>query len=202
MVMNSLPGPRTRRGRIIAASAVLVAAAVLSAATLGAIAWVASHRVHASTAQGSKRTGLGFFRMDRSAPALRLPSLSGAGTVSLAALQGKPIVVNFWSSSCPPCKKETPALASVARSLGGKVTFVGIDSADVRKSAAAFVVKYKVPYPIGFDQGAAATSAYGVVALPVTFFLSPSGKTILGENVGPLTPGKLRLILGELYHVT
>jgi hypothetical protein len=36
----------------------------------------------------------------------------------------------------------------------------------------------------------------------VTFFLSPSGKTILGENIGGLTPGKLRTILHRLYGVT
>ncbi|HEX9033563.1 MAG TPA: TlpA disulfide reductase family protein [Streptosporangiaceae bacterium] len=190
-------GRRTGRPRVLMAASLLAAAAILSALTVLAIRWTTSS--HASAAA---KSGLGFFRLDRPAPALRLPNLRGAGTSDLTSLAGKPIVLNFWSSSCPPCKKETPALASVARTLGGKVSFLGIDSADLRKSASAFVAKYKVPYPIAFDQGAAATSAYGVVALPVTFFLSPSGKTILGENVGPLTSGRLRVILSELYHVT
>src|SRR5258708_19054250 len=165
---------------------------------------MASHRGTTSAAGHDHRppTGLGFFPMHRPAPAVRLPSLRGAGMVSLASLTGKPIVLNFWSSTCPPCKKETPALASVARVMRGKVTFVGIDSADLRGPASAFITKYKVPYPIAFDRAAAATSAYGIVALPVTFFLSPSGKTILGENVGGLTRAGLRTILGRLYRVT
>jgi thiol-disulfide isomerase/thioredoxin len=192
------------RRRAAAAVLVVVAAAALSTATLGAIRWVTSHQPAASAArQGlGQQTGLGFFPMRRPAPAVRLPSLRGAGTISLAALAGKPIVLNFWSSSCAPCKKETPALASVARAMHGKVTFVGIDSADLRGAATAFIARYKVPYPVAFDGAAAATSAYGVPGLPVTFFLSPSGKTILGENIGALTPAKLRAILGKLYRVT
>lgn len=203
MVTSSLPGPRSRRGRIVTAVLIFVSAAVLSGATIGAISWVTSHQgTKAADRRGiGQPSGIGFFPLHRPAPGLRLPNLRG-GTVSLSALAGKPIVLNFWSSTCPPCKKETPALVSVARAMHGKVTFVGVDSADLRASATAFVTKYKVPYPIAFDQGAAATSAYGVPALPITFFLSPSGKTIVGENVGALTPAKLRAILSRLFHVS
>ena len=128
-----------------------------------------------------------------------LPSLRGPGTVSIAKLAGQPIVLNFWASTCEVCKSETPALASVARTLGGKITFVGIDSVDRHGPATAFITKYHVPYPIGFDPQGTAATEYGVVALPVTFFLSPSGKTIMGENIGALTRSRLRTILRELY---
>ena len=86
--------------------------------------------------------------------------------------------------------------------MGSKVAFLGIDTADQRGSARAFIARYNVRYPIAFDPDASAAGRYGVPGLPVTFFLSPSGKTILGENVGALTPGQLRTILHRLYGVT
>jgi thiol-disulfide isomerase/thioredoxin len=176
----------------------IAAAMVLSAVTLLAVQWAAGPRAAAPRRQD----GLGFVRLDRPAHALRLPSLLGSGTIDVTGSGSKPLVMNFWSSTCGPCKQETPALVSVARAMGAKVAFLGIDTADQRGSARAFIARYQVPYPVAFDPDASAAGRYGVPGLPVTFFLSPSGKTILGENVGALTPGKLRTILHRLYGVT
>lgn len=195
---NSGAGRPAGRRRLVTALLVLAAAAVLSAGTLLGLQWAASS--HAKTTTSAK-SDIGFFAMNRPAHAIDLPSLTGHGTVSVASLAGKPIVVNFWSSSCDPCKQETPALASVARAIGGKVRFVGIDTADLRNAAAEFVARYRVPYPIAFDPQAAVAGQYGVPGLPVTVFLSPSGKTVLGENIGALTAAKLRTILHRLYGV-
>lgn len=148
------------------------------------------------------KSGFGFVRLDRPARQVSLPSLRGRGTIDVAGLAGKPIVMNFWSSTCDPCKQETPALAGVARALGAKVSFVGIDTIDNRAKAIAFVTRYKVSYPIAFDPNGTAANQYGVPGLPVTFFLSPSGKTVVGENIGALTAAKLRRILHQLYRVT
>ncbi len=189
-------GGGRREARLTGITLVAVGAVVLSTLTVLGLRWAVSPQAkHAA----SKARVLGFTKLDQSAPAVLLPSLNGAGSVSLAKLAGKPIVLNFWSSTCGPCKAETPALASVDRTLGGKVRFVGIDSVDRRTPALAFADKYKVPYPIAFDPQGTAAIRYGVVGLPVTFFLSSSGKTILGENIGALTPGKLKVILHELY---
>jgi cytochrome c biogenesis protein CcmG, thiol:disulfide interchange protein DsbE len=195
--VNPVSGERSPRGKVAAIALVIVGAIVLSTATVLGLHWAtASSRKATSMPQAQ---GLGFTRLDRVAPKLLLPSLSGSGAVSIARLAGKPIVLNFWASTCEVCKSETPALASVARTLGGKVTFVGIDSVDQHGPAMAFVAKYHVPYSIGFDPQGTAAIKYGVIALPVTFFLSPSGKTIMGENIGALTRSTLRTILHNLY---
>jgi thiol-disulfide isomerase/thioredoxin len=131
-----------------------------------------------------------------------MPSLQGNGTISLTSVAGRPIVLNFWSSTCAPCKSETPDLASAARALAGKVTFVGVDTADGRAAAIAFTAKYRVPYQNVFDPNVAVATKYGVVALPVTFFISPSGTRILGENLGALSTASLNKILHELYNVS
>jgi thiol-disulfide isomerase/thioredoxin len=192
------PWRQSRRGRSIAAALVLAAAAALSAVTLLALHWAAGPSARAQQ-PGSV---LGFVALDRPAHDLGLPSLRGHGTISLAGLAGKPIVMNFWSSTCGPCKRETPALARAATALGSKVAFVGIDTADLRRQAVAFVDRYKVPYPIAFDPNAQTADRYGITGLPITVFLSPSAKTIVGENVGVLTSAKLDEILRRLYGVT
>jgi cytochrome c biogenesis protein CcmG, thiol:disulfide interchange protein DsbE len=193
------PGGQRLRGRpVLAAALVIAAAAVLSAATLLAVRWVAGPHAHAP----GNGSGIGFVRLDRPTRVMSLPSLSGSGTISLAGLAGKPIVMNFWSSTCGPCKQETPALASVARAVSNKVTFVGIDTVDSRPQALAFLARYKVPYPVAFDPNGTVADRYGLPGLPVTFFLSPSAKTVVGENIGALTTAKLHKILHQLYGVT
>jgi cytochrome c biogenesis protein CcmG, thiol:disulfide interchange protein DsbE len=215
---NPQAGRRLRDRPVLAAALVIAAAAVLSAATLLAVRWVAGPHARAAVSN----SGLGFVQLHRPARAVNLPSLRGSGTtgsgttgsgttgggasgggmISLARLAGKPIVMNFWSSTCGPCKQETPALASVARAVGSKVTFIGIDTVDSRRPALAFVRRYKVPYPIAFDPNGTVADRYGLPGLPVTFFLSPSAKTVVGENIGALTSAKLRKILHQLYGVT
>ncbi len=183
------------RRRAVAAGLVFAAAAVLSALSLLAVQWLAAPRAH------SGGSGLGFVRLHRPARDVSLPSLRGRGTIDLAGLAGKPIVMNFWSSTCDPCKQETPALADVARTVGGKVAFLGIDTIDERQRAVAFVTRYRVPYPVAFDPRGTVANRYGVPGLPVTVFLSPSAKTVVGENIGALTSRKLRVILRRLYGV-
>ena len=92
-------------------------------------------------------------------------------------------------------------MASVARSVGKNVTFVGIDTVDARAKAIAFIDKYKVPYQIAFDPDGTIADKYGVPGLPVTYFLSPSATTVIGENIGALSAPKLRSILRRLYGV-
>ena len=197
MFANPVNGRRSPRSKLTAIALVVVGAVVLSTATVLGLHWATASSRKVPTMHQAQ--GLGFTKLDRQAPAVLLPSLRGGGTVSIAKLAGKPIVLNFWASTCEVCKSETPALASVARTLGGKVTFVGIDSVDRHGPAMAFITKYHVPYPVGFDPQGTLAIKYGVIALPVTVFLSPSGKTIMGENIGALTRSSLRTILHNLY---
>lgn len=195
MSVNPVTGRQSPRGRLTAILLVVVGAVVLSTATVLGLHWaVAGKRPGSQQVQEQ-----GFTRLDRPAPVVLLPNLRGSGTVSLTKLAGKPIVLNFWSTTCLVCKKETPALVSVARTLGGKVNFVGVDSVDRHGPATAFITRYAVPYPIAFDPQGTEAIRYGVVGLPVTFFLSPSGKTIMGAHIGALTSSALRTILHDLY---
>ena len=107
------------------------------------------------------------------APTFSLPVLGQPGQkVSLGDYAGRPLIVNFFASWCEPCQKETPLLATFYRSEHGKVAIVGLDENDVLGSAMSFTHKEGVSYPVGFDPGVIAASAYGVAGLPQTFFLN------------------------------
>ena len=110
---------------------------------------------------------------DPAAPTFSLPVLGQSGQqVSLADYAGKPLIVNFFASWCDPCKQETPLLARFYRAEHGKVALVGLDENDVLGSALSFAQANGVTYPVGWDPQLAAASAYGVDALPQTFFLN------------------------------
>ena len=106
------------------------------------------------------------------APAFSFPVLGHSGQrVSLGGYAGQPLIVNFFASWCEPCKKETPLLAKFYRAEKGKVALVGLDENDVLGNATSFTRANGVSYPVGFDSQLSAASAYGVSALPQTFFL-------------------------------
>jgi len=125
------------------------------------------------------------------APLFRLPSLSGAGTVSLAAYRGKAVVLNFWASDCGPCKREMPRLQQAAERWAAKpVAVVGIDVIDSRGAARAFARKHGVTYTIGFDKVGDTVAPYGVIGTPTTFFVDARG-LIVHRVLGPVSTSEL-----------
>lgn len=111
--------------------------------------------------------------------------------VSLAGFAGRPLIVNFFASWCPPCKRETPLLAKFYSGSRGSVVVIGVDANDEAGPAEQFLRRAGVTYPIGFDPlPASVTTSYGVYGLPQTFFLN--GKHRIVKHVfGALTLSQL-----------
>ncbi len=133
------------------------------------------------------------------APSFSLSGLGAAGgtKVSLQSLHGRLVVLNFFASWCSACQSEAAGLASVAQHLPSKVSLVGIDINDARTSAAAFIDRYHLGYPVGFDAQGDVAAAYGVSALPTTVFISPPGR-VVARHVGAITPAALTHQLAQL----
>ena len=117
----------------------------------------------------------GITRVDKPAPNFSLPLLGG-GDLVLEEHIGRPLVINFWASWCPPCIQEAPALESAWRTYRSEdVLFVGVDILDAEEDAVEYVRDLGITYPNGLDRDGRITIDYGVIGLPVTFFVDRDG---------------------------
>ena len=124
--------------------------------------------------------------------------LMNGGTVTSSGLRGKAVMVDFWSSWCPPCRQEAPVLAEVYLEYKSQpVEFVGVDIWDEPSAAREHIARYGVTYPNGIDDEGIIAIDYGVIGLPEKFFISPDGR-VVKKFVGPMNRSNLRDILNEL----
>jgi len=128
-------------------------------------------------------------------PALRAALTTGS--LSLRALRGWPVVVNFWASWCVPCKSEAPLLAASARAHAGKVVFLGIDVQDLRSDGRAFLRTYKVNYVSLRDPSNSTYDAYGLTGVPETYYLDRSGRAV-AHSPGQVTAEDLSAGIAEI----
>jgi peroxiredoxin len=130
-------------------------------------------------------------------PDVEARSLDGK-VVALRSLTGKPLVVNFWASTCLPCRKEMPDLEALQDTLGSRVRIVGVNPQDSAAGARAFARKVGATYELLRDPDGQVTTALGVAGLPTTFFVSAEGK-ILETKAGSLSADELRATIDQLY---
>lgn len=109
---------------------------------------------------------------------------------------GIPMVVNFWFSTCEPCKREMPELSAAAAAYNGRVQFVGINPNDSRESARAFIDKYGVKFSVFLDNEGDMVTAVGLTTFPATYFLDGDGNIIVSKY-GELKPGEIDTILRD-----
>ena len=125
-------------------------------------------------------TGLsGITMVNRPAPDFNLTTFKGT-TISLEEdLRGKPVVINFWASWCPPCRIEAPLIERTWRAYKKRdLIFLGINIQDREEDALGYIREFDITYPNGPDPNGEITIDYGVSGLPVTFFISRKGEVV------------------------
>ena len=132
------------------------------------------------------------------APKLDLPRLGSSNRLSLAALRGKVVVVNFWASWCPPCRGESPILERWHRRIAARGgTVLGVDVLDLESDARAFVRRYGMTYPILHDGDGGSRKAFDVYQQPDTIVIDRRGR-IASVVRGPVTDTYLQRVLPPL----
>jgi cytochrome c biogenesis protein CcmG/thiol:disulfide interchange protein DsbE len=132
----------------------------------------------------------------RPAPLFALTLFSGSRW-QLSDHRGKPVVVNFWASWCPPCQDEAPVLQQGWLAYRDRVDFIGVDVWDTDKEAQAFLRDHGATYPSAPDPAGNVAVNYGLTGVPETFFLDRNGQ-IIHHYIGPLDAASLKSLLDSL----
>jgi len=110
------------------------------------------------------------------------------GQVSLEALRGRVVVVNFWASWCyPACYEEAPALARAWETYKDRgVMMIGINIQDKEEPAKKFLTQFGHTFPNAPDPAGRVSVDYGVYGVPETFFIDRAGR-VRWKQVGAVT---------------
>ena len=142
--------------------------ALLIVAFVGLMAWGLSNRSPVTGLSGATVVG-------HPAKDLTVQLFDGE-PLTLSHLAGTPVVLNFWASWCTPCRDEAPGLERAWKIYRGQgVTFLGINLQDSDEAARSHLAEFGVTYPNGPDPSGTITVDYGVIGLPVTFFVGRDG---------------------------
>ena len=119
--------------------------------------------------------------------------------ITLAALRGKVVWINFFASWCPPCQQETPVLRTLATAYQGRgLELVGISVQETTPDdVKAYADRYRLPYTIGFDGSGDVLREYKVFALPTQFFIDVNG-VIRQVVAGPVDEQGARALLDSM----
>ena len=115
------------------------------------------------------------FGIGEPAPPLAVPRLGG-GDISLAALKGKPVWVNFMATSSLPSVDELTLMNGYAeRYAAAGLVVLAIDVKEDQPTVDAFVRQLNLTFPVGLDADGAAHAGWGALALPVHFWIDADG---------------------------
>jgi thiol-disulfide isomerase/thioredoxin len=115
-------------------------------------------------------------------PDVTLPCLGGGRDVDIAGLRGTPLVLNFWSQTCGPCRAESPRFQDFHQAAGDKVRVVGVDWLDPRPAyAIGFADELGLTYPQLADPEGVTRAPLRITALPLTILVSADGRVVHTE---------------------
>ena len=130
------------------------------------------------------------------------PVLDADGnTVRLSDMFGKPVVINFWATWCPPWKRELPDFDRLCREYGDRVVFMMVNLTDGRRDTVdgtkKFVSEKGYTFPVYFDTGLSGAKAYSVSSTPQTTFIDANGN-VFATRIGAMSEAALRSYINAI----
>ena len=110
------------------------------------------------------------------APDFNLPGPDGR-TYRLAEYLGKPIILNFWATWCPPCRAEMPSMQRAHEILAPEgIAVIAINVGDDVEAVREFLADTPVSFPLPMDRDSVIDQRYPVIGLPTTFVIDAEGR--------------------------
>jgi peroxiredoxin len=138
-------------------------------------------------------------------PQAQAPDFSLAGldnrVVRLSDLRGRPVLLNFWATWCPPCRTELPALQAAFQHYRGQVDFLAVDVKESAETVGQFVREAGVVLPVLLDpNGDVSGGLYRVQGIPTSLIVGVDG-SVVARHVGPLSEADIDRYLAPLLAV-
>jgi thiol-disulfide isomerase/thioredoxin len=167
--------------------------ALILAIALGALSltWAASRysrhmAARPDPAVGQEQVTLRFFRNPSPAPSFLARDLDGRD-VSLGALRGKVVLVNFWATWCPPCRAEIPDLIALQEKYRDTLQIIGVSQDEAGLEVVKrFVGEHGINYPVVMSSLEIERLFPGIAALPTSFVIDRESR-LVQKHVGMLT---------------
>jgi thiol-disulfide isomerase/thioredoxin len=132
------------------------------------------------------------------APDFKLTALDGK-PITLAALQGKVVLLNFWATWCGPCRAEIPDLVALQERYKGRLQIIGLNVDDEEADIQQYVQETGINYPVAMTSNDVRIQFGGIPALPTSFLLDTEGR-VVQKHVGLWNPAvyetEIRALLG------
>lgn len=111
------------------------------------------------------------------APDFTLTDMDGK-TVKLSDFRGKPVLINFWASWCPPCRAEMPDLVKKSEKYKDQIVFLGVNLTTTEQDAEGpkkFLKEFNVQYQNVLDEKGTVGSDYQALGIPTTVTVDKNG---------------------------
>ncbi|GAB6254994.1 TlpA disulfide reductase family protein [Peribacillus sp. NPDC101481] len=126
--------------------------------------------------ENNEKDALGGLKIGAKAPNFSLKTLDGK-QVELSDYKGKKVMLNFWATWCPPCKKEMPDMEKYTQQAGDDVVVLAVNI-DPENDVQAFVEDNGITFTIPLDSQSAknpVNERYKILSIPTTYFIDKQG---------------------------
>lgn len=134
-------------------------------------------------------------------PDAGLVTMDGKVTTLAEVANGKPTMINMFSSSCTACRTEMPDLEDLHQQAGQKMQIVGVDLGDSHAITQDFVKQTGVTYTIVRDPTSLLVNRLNITAQPMTLWVDGKGR-IVYHRYGALSPAEMRLAASDHFGLT